>query len=266
MSTRGMVNASIDAFWGAAGLPRPPTPQDLRRTGRPPKRSSRPGGAGTAAGQGTTSRGPDPEVHSEFRHVSVEITGREGYNALAVNGTWRFWRVRGGRLAFRRDADLEASDAEGASGEEDDSEPEATSRPVREGCCKRSGAHTTLQLFLHYAQQVDAWVITDAPDGLGNVVADCGPVVRGADLAQHWRVWDGEAWREDRNVVAEVDQGDPPPANLRGLLIVPGLPASAAPLSARARAKSQDPRPLVPDFRLSARAPDAVKPLPTPRR
>lgn len=188
---------------------------------------------------------------SDFRHVTVELSGREGYNAAAVNGVWRFWKVLGGRLAFRRDAELEAS------GDGSPRSPEAdVGGPVAVG-----GA--TFRLFLFYLPEVDAWLISDSADTLGSVAADCGPVGHGgADLGQHWRVWDGSDWREDRNIVAEVAHGGPRVAALDGLRV-------AAPRHADhgQRAQSQDPRrPREPEaHERRARAPESAR-LPRPAR
>eukprot|EP00435_Cladocopium_sp_Y103_P052066 s1995_g16.t1 len=52
--------------------------------------------------------------------------------------------------------------------------------------------------------QTDAWIISDAPDLSGNVIADCGPLNEGKDLEQIWRVWDGDGWKEDHNISAEI--------------------------------------------------------------
>lgn len=168
--------------------------------------------------------------------MSVETFGRDGYNAVAVNGEWSFWRVKNGRLAFRREVELEVDVSDGED-EELEHRGEAASQSSRGGD-SRGTALISVRLFLFYMPQVDMWVISDGPDTTGTVVADCGPVLRDPDLSQHWRVWDGEAWLEDRNVQVEVHLPDPAPVNLRGLTVTPHLPAVAGPLSARSRVKA----------------------------
>lgn len=230
MTTRSGVDASIDAFWSSAGLPRPPD-HGMKR--RPPKSSrscsgSRPGGGSETLApsprRATSSRpkaeeagGRQEDRYPELKHITVEISGREGFNSAAVNGLWNFCGVRHGRLAFFRDAEVCGG-----------SEPE-------------DGEDAVLRLFLHYVPEVDNWLISDVPDLSGTVVADCGPVGRGSDLQQRWRVWDEDGWREDENVVVKVDLGSSPPGNLRGLAVIPGVAATGntGSLSARARARPQ---------------------------
>ncbi|CAJ1396292.1 unnamed protein product, partial [Effrenium voratum] len=123
----------------------------------------------------SSSLGPRGQLEAEeFRKVLVELTGREGYNAAAVNGKWHFWKVKSGRVAFQRELSLEGAAPEGAV--------------------------PSLRLFLFYVPQTDTWIISDAPDASGSVVADCGPVLGGTDLQQSWRVWDGDGWKEETGV------------------------------------------------------------------
>merc|ERR1711879_528645 len=98
---------------------------------------------------------------------------------------------------------------------------------------------STFRLVLFYNREVDSWLISDTVDGSGNVLADCGPIGQSADLSGFWRVFDGETWREDRNVTAEVSFGDPVPFGLQGLRVaVP--PPSSAPARTH-RSSSQEP-------------------------
>jgi hypothetical protein len=124
----------------------------------------------------------------------------------------------------------------------------------------------TARLFLYYSPQVDHWLISDSPEGGGSVTADCGPVgADGEDLGQHWRVWDGESWRQDRNIHSEVALGGLGFEHLKGLRIV------QQPLKSRHRAHSQEPRgnmhlPELPELR-EVRAPaDSMKPLASARQ
>lgn len=228
---------------------------------------------------------PEAEPAAELRQVSVELRGREGYNAAAVNGIWRFWRVRGGRLAFTRDVELrvERDDVEVTSEiDEDADDVDGQGRRRRCGGSKgleedggggsqnTTGGATTgvarVRLFLYFVPQLDTWLISDAPDcgsggTSGTVAADCGPVGKdGTDFCQLWRVWDGEAWREDRNIVAEVAWGGPKPPNIQGLRAEPWL-------SLRQRAQSQEPhaRP-VHEPRGHPHAPQSARTKRTPRR
>lgn len=265
MATRGLVDASIGAFWAAAGAPRPTTPQDLlRRQGRQrarraagtsvPLSARRPAGAlGGAATEG--------EAPPELRRVAVELSGREGYNAAAVNGVWRFWAVRGGRLAFHREVELQAEDDEDTAEDAEEGIASPSSRAARAEGSVAAGEKAAVRLHLFYLPQVDSWLISDTPDTSGSVVADCGPVAGGEDLGQHWRVWDGEAWREDRNILAEVALGGPPPPSLQGLRVVP-----VAPTRPRAHSlETRPPPPPVPRAPPTGRPPDSARHLRTPR-
>merc|ERR1711920_561703 len=81
----------------------------------------------------------------------------------------------------------------------------------------------------------------DTVDGTGDVLADCGPVEStSSDFADFWRVWDGENWREDRNITTEVILGDPPPPGINGLR-VDSAPSCASIPTRQARASSQEP-------------------------
>lgn len=260
MATRGLIDAHIDAFWKTAGTDRPLTPKDLHRRSNPPRKSScgskSARGAGTTATSGYRTSGslsarraaPDPDAHPEFKNVTVELSGREGYNAVAVNGIWRYWRVKNGRLAFQRTIHL--SDEQNAYQEEGCSDDSAA--PQSE--CKATGDNqaSSIRLFLFYMPPVDSWVISDAPNGTGSVTADCGPV-GSEDLGNHWRIWDGEQWSEDRNVVVEVSLGGPGFPNLKGLRVM-----QLAPL--KQRSLSQDGRCSLP------RAPSCDKPADSIRR
>lgn len=273
MATRALVDASIDAFWNAAGT----GAQELRKPSRPvvtPRRFG-PDGAGapslptvtrkSGGSSSSASAALRAEANAEYRGISVELRGREGYNAAAINGIWHFWRVRAGRLAFRRTVQVPCEEAEhkGALGQDMLGEQEERNRldsgaeagrtlpPAPEG-----GA---VQLYLFYEAEVDAWLISDAPDTSGNIAADCGPVGRGMDFGQHWRVWDAKTWCEDRNITAEVTFGGPVPGTLEGLRIVPAGTAQGA----RLRAQSQDQMPLLPEPRRPSlpRPPDTARPV-----
>lgn len=128
-------------------------------------------------------------IGQEFKKVVVEISGRDGYNSAALNGVWHFWKVKNGRLAFDREIQLR---------EEADEDSDASPKRDLEEDVK------ILRLFLFYVPQTDAWIISDAPDLAGNVIADCGPLNEGKDLEQIWRVWDGDGWKEDHNISAEI--------------------------------------------------------------
>lgn len=95
-----------------------------------------------------------------------------------------------------------------------------------------------VRLYLFYVPRIDMWLISDAPDMSGSIAADSGPVGSDIDLGQNWRVWDGETWSEDRNIVVEIVVGDPAPVGLKpgGLCV-----AAATPSVASRRAKSQEP-------------------------
>ncbi|CAJ1423392.1 unnamed protein product [Effrenium voratum] len=160
----------------------------------------------------SSSLGPRGQLEAEeFRKVLVELTGREGYNAAAVNGKWHFWKVKSGRVAFQRELSLEGAAPEGAV--------------------------PSLRLFLFYVPQTDTWIISDAPDASGSVVADCGPVLGGTDLQQSWRVWDGDGWKEDLNISVELSV--PESMSLSGLCVAPAtarpreIQEPRQPLSAR---------------------------------
>lgn len=271
MATRGLIESSIDAFWSTAGAPRPTTPQDLLRRNQPGRKPGVTGsksargrplclGTGVAAAGSHSARtshsarraAPDQEAHTEFRHVTVELSGREGFNSIAVNGIWRFWRVKNGRLAFRRDVELQVEpedvEEEGCS---DDSTSAGADTAAKQRGTSQTGV-ATVRLFLFYTPQVDSWLISDSSDTSGSVTADCGPVGEGEDFGNHWRIWDGEQWCEDRNIVVEVALGGPGFPNLKGLRV-----ATAA--STKQRAFSQEPRTTVP------RAPSSDKPLDSAR-
>lgn len=221
MATRAALDASIDAFWKAAGSTRPTTPQDLFKrqahagtsagcAARPSARAPRlaPGRPAVAEAEAELSTAP------EYQNITVELAGREGYNAVALNGLWRFWRVRNGRLAFWRDAEFRLQG----------DEVQAIASGANDACGIEDGeraAVATVRLFLLYMPRVDSWIVSDAPDCTGSVAADCGPVGDGEDLEQPWRVWDGSStWREDRNVTAAVSFGGASPAGLRGLRVL----------------------------------------------
>jgi len=281
MASRALVDKSIDAFWEAAGVPRPSPTQDFARkaASRPPRKPRSVGASRPTPRQGASSCiGPaglppvEPELHQDFRRVSVEISGREGYNDLAVNGVWSFWRVCCGRLAFVRDVTL---DAEGSGAEHEDDEEGKGQR----GDERHRGGNDGIRLFLHYSSQVDAWLISDSPSSSGCILADCGQTVGGHDMEQHWRVWDGDSWMEDRNIRAEVLVSGPPPVALQGLRVLPAGSAAALPLLAASaplpgppggpRARSIDGRPSPPECPrppLSARPPGTSRPMIRPPR
>merc|ERR1740117_1017239 len=118
MTTRSGLDANINAFWAAAGpeVRRPTTPKDLLRrkqiarlpggergsanayppTGGPPSARSASASSSVGATVVGSKKGPGGRAWpEEFREVEVDLSGREGYNAEAVNGTWLFWRVVG---------------------------------------------------------------------------------------------------------------------------------------------------------------------------
>eukprot|EP00927_Polykrikos_kofoidii_P016528 TRINITY_DN17481_c0_g1_i2.p1 TRINITY_DN17481_c0_g1~~TRINITY_DN17481_c0_g1_i2.p1 ORF type:complete len:381 (+),score=33.00 TRINITY_DN17481_c0_g1_i2:127-1269(+) len=266
MATRALVDSSVDAFWEAAGpsTRRPRTPPELRRregggslTARgPPKRltGSRPGGGVPLPPRSSAveEAGADSDALAEYSRVAVELSGRAGYNDAAVNGSWKFWRIYGGRLAFRRDTEVEVL------GSDD---------PELENCNGEGDSRETvscmviIRLFLFYQPHVDAWLISDALEE-GNVAADCGRVGLGEDLDQHWRVWDGTHWKQDRNVVARVVYDGPAPASLQGLRVLPASAAGSRPpavgkspraisLDSRARPGSELPRVPLTGLRVS---------------
>eukprot|EP00913_Durusdinium_trenchii_P018691 g17565.t1 len=140
MATRALIDASIDSFWTAAGS----CPARKKRPTVPKLPQQ--------LGQGRVKAAPRPKVEEshEFKKILVDITGREGFNAVALNGLWHFWKVKSGRLAFQREIQLNSPDMPR-------SDEEAESEEV------------------------------DAPDFSGNVIADCGPS-EGMDFDQIWRV------------------------------------------------------------------------------
>lgn len=287
MATRALVDSSINAFWDTARSARPTTPQDLLRRSQalPSKKSvsqklAKRVTSGSVPIQSARRQESDAEVQDEFRSITVELSGREGFNGTAINGIWRFWRVRNGRLAFRRevefeverddiqeatDAHAETTGADGTAGVQEDVDTGATP------CSSRGGNRgvATVRLFLFYMPQVDTWLISDAADGSGTVVADCGPVyTSGEDLGQHWRVWDGDMWREDRNITAEVAYGGPQPPTIKGLRVLQPatLPPPRAP-SQRTRAHSQESRRgAAPAYALEPQAPLSARPSRVRRR
>jgi len=280
MATRSLVEASIDSFWNEAGVPRPPSPRGpkrqqpaklkagivvnpklrlppspgvdkprARQTDRGyPAPSSVTEGSRRGTCNASTSAGPPrsrvaDRDWQEFRNVAVELAGREGYNAAAVNGTWIFWNVKNGRLAFRREVLVDIGEEEksdtlhepGSVSNAPNPDDVALSSPARV-------AQTAVRLFLVYVQKTDTWIISDSADSTGCVVADCGPVGKADDLDQNWRVWDGEGWKEDRNITARILVDDSLPQRLSGLRVVPHGSTQANPLTSRDRAKSQDGR------------------------
>lgn len=271
MATRGLVDASIDAFWNSAGSARPATPPELRRS-QPHRRTGGPRASSLKSARGYAASGGGPhsarrgapaaeqDLPSEFQHVTVELSGREGYNAVAVNGIWRFWRVRAGRLAFRRDAGLQVEpdnlEEEGCSSEDSGGATSDANAAAGRTGNGQSGTET-IRLFLFYAPQVDAWLISDSANLSGSISADCGPVGDDEDLGNHWRVWDGEKWRQDRNIVAEVSYGSSSISNLNGLRVV-------KPKQERQRAASQEPSSMLPS--LLPKVPDCEKPQDSARR
>mmetsp|Transcript_71395 Transcript_71395/g.167259 ORF Transcript_71395/g.167259 Transcript_71395/m.167259 type:complete len:255 (+) Transcript_71395:57-821(+) len=238
MATRALIDASIDSFWSAAGVPCPVNPhcRDGKRSAsvKLPKSLSR-----------GRPKPPQPAlVEAEaYKSVSVELSGREGYNSGAVNGRWHFWRVKGGRLAFQRELRLsdEEEDAASPSGSDSTKETDEPKTPKAGGASSPS----LLRLFLYYVPQTDAYVISDASDATGSIIADCGPVEAGVELEQNWRVWDGDTWKEDWNVTAEILAPESAAAMMSGLRVL------QAPVSARGPPAMQEaPWPRAP---LSAR-------------
>jgi len=256
MATRGLIDSTIDSFWKTARTSgRPTTPQDLLRRNQPQLSARRTltnsmtSGVPTPRTQAVASssrhgatlrcKSQDPtvqalETREDFQRVQLQLRGREGYNAMGVNGVWAFWRVHNGRLAFARDVELQvpASNLQVTS----DSAEHNTSLEIEDQLSSEQQAKVKLRFFLFYLEQLDTWVISDSVGRSGSVIADCGPVGRNCqDLDQYWRIWDGQQWTEDRNVVAEVQMGGPMPLGLQGLRVVPKLPL-------RSRASSQEPR------------------------
>lgn len=279
MATRALVDSSIDAFWKAAGTARPTTPQDLLRRTQPTKRATAQKTAKRASSvavQSARKSEPDTEVHEEFRAVTVELSGREGFNAVAINGIWQFWLVRNGRLAFRREVEIEVErdDIQETTGDGSTADREKSPDDEAAPTTSRGGSNrgvATVRLFLHYVPQVDSFLISDAADESGTVVADCGPVsASGEDLGQHWRVWDGERWREDRNIVAEVAFDGPQPPTLMGLRVIqPAALTGTSGPGSRTRAHSQEARmsaTLTAYPPVEPRAPLSARPQRLPRR
>merc|ERR1719491_1222718 len=85
--------------------------------GQTPRRAPGRQGAYPSAEHNAEQQQQQPQQHPEFQRISVEISGREGYNAVAVNGVWSFWRVNSGRLAFRREVELEVDGSDAEEGE-----------------------------------------------------------------------------------------------------------------------------------------------------
>lgn len=298
MATRALVEASIDSFWHEAGVPRPPSPRGPKRqqptklnagSAIHPKLRLPPGGGvgKSRARQSLADRGyPTPSSVTEgsrrgsvvstsagpprsrvadrdweeFHGVAVELTGREGYNATAVNGTWDFWSVKNGRLAFRREVLVDTGEEDRSTPlHESGSESDARQPDADAAGSSAPAAQTAVRLFMVYVQKTDTWIIADSPDTSGCVVADCGPVGEADDLGQNWRVWDGEGWKEDLNITAQIMVDDSMPQRLRGLRVMPHGSTQANPH----RAKSQDGR-RAGNVPLTARA-DFMRAL-TPRQ
>lgn len=226
MNPQDIIRRSHPRKLGAGGSKSARGPGLPKLAGYPPRFAAALAGAPHSARRSA----PEPEAHSEFRHVTVELYGREGFNSIAVNGIWRFWRVKDGRLAFRRDVKVEGEDAE-EEGCSDDTVAATTAKQAGSGQPRTA----SVRLFLFYSSQVDSWLISDSPDTSGTVTSDCGPVGNGEDLSNNWRIWDGERWSEDRNVHAEVALGSESVPNLKGLRII-SLPGT------KQRAASQDGR------------------------
>jgi len=151
---------------------------------------------------------PDPyaEFAADFSKVSISIQNREGMNAEGINGTWNFWKVRNGRLAFFREIFEESEDAQ----PEEDAALEAediTGKPL-----------IVLRLFLFYDRILNMWLVTDTGDVDGMIVADCGPAGE-SDLEQVWRVWSGDGWEPDERVSATVIVDGPTSEMLEGLRV-----------------------------------------------
>jgi len=281
MATRAYVEASIDSFWKEADRnPRAPSPQEPFRRHRSSAKRGAGGGGGKlppslaslapgdkgfngsggrkqASGYSASAGPPRSRADTDaedFKKVCVEIEGREGFNSKAVNGIWRFWKVKSGRLAFRREVRVESPEEEELNDADDRNEAIAET-----SCAEPRRSTDRICLFLHYVPKTDAWIISDAPDTSGCVLADCGPVGKAMDLEQVWRVWDRDGWKEDRNILAEVKTDDRASSRISGLRLMPSG-AQAAPLSSRGRAASQDvhyPEPTAP---ASARLPNTARP------
>lgn len=220
MATRALIDASIDSFWNAAGVPCPTNTHCLEKRSaslKLPKSLSQGG-----------SRAPPaaPAEVDVYKKVTVMLTGREGHNAAAVNGLWYYWRVKGGRLAFQRQIVLPSAEEDGDDGP----------------------SPQLLRLFLYYVPPTDAFVISDSCDAtVGSIMADCGPIGEGMDLEQNWRVWDGGGWKEDRNVEAEIRVPDTLPLSMSGLRV------AAPPSTARGQRTGGRQEPPLPRAPLTAR-------------
>jgi len=223
MATHALIDASIDSFWAAAGVACPAAKGRKSRSAVPKLPQQL--GQGYGQGPGQLAKAAKPKVNDalgqEFKKVTVEITGREGYNSAAVNGVWYFWKVKNGRLAFNREIQLDTLEA---VDEESDTSPR-----------RETPSPQVLRLFLFYVVQTDAWIISDAADFSGNVIADCGPCQEGSDFDQTWRVWDGDGWKEDDNISAEIHDADILPmsaGSCRRLTVGPPLSARGPPRAA----------------------------------
>jgi hypothetical protein len=152
---------------------------------------------------------PDPyaDFAMAFSAVSIQVQNREGINSEAVNGTWKYWKVVNGRLAFFREITEEPQNAEA----EEDAAPEAEDVTGK--------SLTVHRLYLFYERILDMWLISDTGSIEGVIVADCGPVTDETDLEQIWRVWGGDGWQPDERVTATVVVDGPPSEMLEGLRV-----------------------------------------------
>lgn len=226
MATHALIDASIDSFWAAAGVPCP-APNGRKKKSALPKL---PGQGYCQGPKAAVKPKLNEAIGQEFKKVVVEISGREGYNSAALNGVWHFWKVKSGRLAFDREIQLrEAAD------EDSDASPRDLDEDVK-----------TLRLFLFYVPQTDAWIISDSPDLTGNVIADCGPLNEGKDLEQTWRVWDGDGWKEDHNISAEIIGASELGCAMAGLALGMSPLSARGPVANRARRAEQREDPRVP--------------------
>eukprot|EP00435_Cladocopium_sp_Y103_P053685 s1995_g17.t1 len=104
MATHALIDASIDSFWAAAGVPCPAPNGGRKKKSALPKL---PQGQGYSQGAKAAVKPKLNEaIGQEFKKVVVETSGREGYNSAALNGLWHFWKVKNGRLAFDREIQL----------------------------------------------------------------------------------------------------------------------------------------------------------------
>lgn len=177
----------------------------------------------------------EPDTKTEFQRVTVDISGRSGYNAAALNGEWIFWKVIGDRLAFTREAEVQVEKS--AVLGLDENEPQSDTVSNGEGEADTTEVAAKVLLFLFYVPKIDMWLVSDAPGMSGSIAADCGPVGTDIDLGQNWRVWDGETWSEDLNIVVEICIGDPAPTGLKPGGLRVGI---TPPAGATRRAKSQE--------------------------